>query len=73
MRHHGILVVVHRTPRSTTRCDVLVRAVRAVRCFGSRGAVFRDARGERTTRGVCGAVFRDTGYIVGSTAGRKDI
>ena len=30
---------------------------------GARGAVFRDARGERTARGargVCGAVFRDT-------------
>ena len=30
-----------------------------------RGAVFRDARGERTARGargVCGAVFRDTAF-----------
>ena len=35
----------------------------AVRCFGShgaRGAVFCDARVERTARGVCGAIFRDT-------------
>jgi len=44
----------------------------SVRCFvsrgarGARGAVFRDARGDRTARGahgargVCGAVFRDT-------------
>ena len=30
---------------------------------GARGAVFRDARGAgaRGARGVCGAVFRDTG------------
>ena len=38
----------------------------AVRCFdsrGARGAVFRDAGGQRTARGArggCGAVFRDT-------------
>jgi len=48
------------------QCGVSVRAlcaVRAVRCFGSRGAcsaVFRDGRGPRTARGACGAVFRDT-------------
>ena len=59
-----VLVVAHRTPRSTTRCGVSVRAVRAVyavRCFGSRGArgargaVFRDAGGARCARCVrCG-------------------
>ena len=38
-------------------CGVSVRAVYAVRCFGSRGAVFRDAGG---ARGACSAVFRDT-------------
>jgi len=36
----------------------------SVRAGGrARGAVFRDARGQRTARGargVCGAVFRDT-------------
>ena len=37
---------------------------------GARGAVFRDAGGERTARGahgargVCGAVFRDTGLCL---------
>jgi len=42
-------------------------SVRAVRCFvsrGARGAVFRDARSARDARGVCGAVFRDTGVCV---------
>ena len=35
----------------------------AVRCFVTqcaRGAVFRDAPGQRTARGARGAVFRDT-------------
>jgi len=39
-----VLVLAHRTPRSTTRCGVSVRVVHAVRCFGTggaRGAVFR--------------------------------
>jgi len=40
------------------RCGAVI-----VSCRGARGAVFRDACGQRTARGargVCGAVFRDT-------------
>jgi len=54
-----VLVVAHCTPRSTTQCGVSVRAVcavRAVRCFGSRDAVFRDGCSPRTARGVRGAL-----------------
>jgi len=55
-------------------------AVRAVRCFGSRGArgaVFHDAHGPRTVRtahgarGACGAVFRDTPFFFTSGRGAK--
>jgi len=53
-----VLVVAHRTPRYAVWC-VGARGVcgvrGAVRCFGSRGAVFRDAGGLRGAQCVqCG-------------------
>jgi len=49
-----------------TRCGNCFVTRCGVSCRGARGAVYRDARGQRTAcgvrgaRSVCGAVFRDT-------------
>ena len=47
-----VLVVAHRMPRSTTRCGVVCRCAQCARCTRC-GAVFRDAGGQCTARGVC--------------------